>query len=592
VGGVQNADLQCLARVCKHPYICYDNDASNAGFKLVEKATELMSVHALTTPGPGSDLDSFIRSFGADHEKAWEAVQELIGSVKSYGRRYEAVADEIYRIRQKLDRSDFRRTHEIDSEVADAVRLDLAERGRFYYDIHSSYFMNDTTKQLVILQPDNAECQILLDKYGINATEKIYKYVIQDLYMKARRIGERTDVRYLSHYDQLKGTVYLYNHENQMYRIRSADIALVDNGTDGVLFLSNTANEPFVIGKEKPNTSLLDDLLISRINFAPDILSPDERRVIFTIWFYSLFFQSIMPTRPILAFIGEKGSGKTFTLRHVGKLLFGRAFDVMPVPAKPEDFDAAVTNSEFVAIDNADSKCRWLEDKLATVSTGGCISKRVLYTTNNHVNIPTRCNLAITARTPQFGRDDVADRSLILRVQRFEQMESEAELTRVLLENRDPIMTDVAYGIQEMLQALHASPGPIDCGQFRMADFAAFAIRIGRHNGQEEKMRSILAKLSNEQSAFALEGDPIGELLMEWAENNPGRPVSNAELCSELSTLAEKSGGAFEYRGNNRGFGQKMTHIRTNLEMFLDITEHPGRSRQKKYSYKLKDGAR
>ena len=41
-----------------------------------------------------------------------------------------------------------------------------------------------------------------------------------------------------------------------------------------------------------------------------------------------------------------------------------------------------------------------------------------------------------------------------------------------------------------------------------MADFAAFAMKVARHAGIETPMKAIFEKLTSEQSAFALEGDP------------------------------------------------------------------------------------
>jgi hypothetical protein len=100
VGGVNNADVQTLRKVARSPIICYDHDASGAGFALVEKPREVMSVTAFTTPPPDSDLDQYIRSFGCDHRAASEAVKALVAHRLSYPRHDQAVAAEIFAIRQ------------------------------------------------------------------------------------------------------------------------------------------------------------------------------------------------------------------------------------------------------------------------------------------------------------------------------------------------------------------------------------------------------------------------------------------------------------------------------------------------------------
>jgi hypothetical protein len=256
-----------------------------------------------------------------------------------------------------------------------------------------------------------------------------------------------------------------------------------------------------------------------------------------------------------------------------------------------EDFDTMVTNSAFVAIDNADSKCRWLEDRLATAATGGTIKKRVLYTTNQMVDIPLNCSLAITSRTPYFKRDDVADRLLIMKVERYSDFKPEGPLLKEVLTNRNQIMTEIAYHIQDAMKALVASHGIDDSSAFRMGDFGSFAIKVARHAGCEEDMKNIFRKLTHEQSAFTLEGEPLFDLLSEWVDTNSGTSVTNAELCQELSKVAEDRGADFYFKGKERAFAQKMVRIRPNLEQFFEITELPGRSRSRKFQFKPRRGA-
>jgi len=433
VGGVSSADFETLAAVCSSPVICYDNDVSGAGYQLVNKAREYVSLHAFTTPGQNSDLDSYIRSLHGNHESAWESLKTLVSKARPLSKLYSGVAKEVFHARQNHGWGDSRREFEINAQVATIIGRDLNDRGRFYWNPVDAYFFNDDDKKLIRLHKDDIECTQLLHRYGINRTERIFGYLIDDFRVAARKNGTGVQPYRMALYDQEHFALYLYNNDNQVYRIRTGSIELVDNGADGVMFLSDSRAESFTIGPSAPRTSLLDRTIFSKIPLADDNLSAAERRLMFSLWFYSLFFGSIMPTKPILAFVGEKGSGKSSTLRRVGKLLFGSRFDVMPLPQKVEDFDAAVSNSAFVAIDNADSRVKWLEDRLATVATGGTIRRRQLYTDNNIIEMPVHCSLAITSRTPHFKRDDVADRLLIMRVERIRDFSSESDRIREVL---------------------------------------------------------------------------------------------------------------------------------------------------------------
>jgi len=585
VGGVNNADYQAIQQVNPNPVFCYDNDESCIGYTLVSKAQPIMGVTAFTTPETDSDLDSFITAFGEDYESAWEAFEKLWAARKTIQRTFDSVATEIFGIRMAGGKQ-----FEINKRVAQVIINDLRTRGKFYHDGQETYFFIEVEKKLVKIDPDETDFNILIAKYGINRSEQIYKYVIEELRIEAFDRGTESEIYLLAHYDSHNFTVYLFNQENQVYRISPEKIELVDNGTDGVLFLSTSEASPFSASLSLDATSsVLDKYIISKANFSLSLLTPGERRILLTLWFYSLFFESIFPTKPILAFIGPKGSGKSTIQRLIGLLLTGENFDVTPLTDDSKDFDAAVTNSHFVAIDNADSKCRWLNDRLAVVATGGTIKRREYYTTNKLVDFRVRSFLSITSRTPEFHRDDVADRLLIMKLNRFDQSNfvSEKKLKDGLLFNRDKIMSEVVQHIQEIVQALKDMKGKPLVGSFRMADFYEFSYRIALRAGIEGKLCNIFEKLGREQSLFTLENEPIFELLRIWVLTNAAREVTNPELLEEFKKLAEERRINFYYPNPN-SFGQRMSHLRPNLEDFYDITERSIGGNRKVYSYKPK----
>jgi hypothetical protein len=97
VGGVENADFRTMQRAAKTPIINYDNDPNQAGLTLLEKAREVMSVTAFTTPSPHKDLDAYIRSFGQDYAGAWDAVKRLVAQRQPYPRIYSGTGREFLR---------------------------------------------------------------------------------------------------------------------------------------------------------------------------------------------------------------------------------------------------------------------------------------------------------------------------------------------------------------------------------------------------------------------------------------------------------------------------------------------------------------
>lgn len=585
VGGVNGADLKSVKFIDGSPTICFDNDSGKAGFALVENARKTMSVTCFTTPETNSDLDEYIRFFGKNYMKAWKKIKLLHANSKSYFRDYKGIKDEILFVRKNQGMPKLTNL-EIKNQVAKMIQEDLSERGNFYKSEGPKlYFFSTEDKTLIEINKDTFDLALKINDYGINRADGIYNYLFEALLAGCYRNGIETRVYKLAYYNKETFTVYLSNFKNQIYRVSPIGIDLVDNGTDGVLFLTEQGAIPFEISEYKDTECLLNKIIISTINFENDKLTCSERRLMFTFWFFSLFFESIMPTKPILAILGPKGSGKSMTLRKVGLLLYGEGFNVMPLTPDVKDFDAAITNNYFVAIDNADTKVRWLDDKLATVSTGGTLKVRHYYSNNNLLELRVRCFLAITSRKPQFGRDDVADRLLMMKVKRFSKFSNETKFLEEVIKNRGQLINEVLHNLQEITKALKKYNDHKLSGNFRMADFADFATKISRYAGVEKTVRNIFRKLQDEQIAFSLESDPIFELLLEWAEKHPKQEVTNKVLCRELSALAENHGLNFPYKGKERSFSQAMSQLRPQLKIFFKISKRKAGARKEYFTF-------
>ena len=253
------------------------------------------------------------------------------------------------------------------------------------------------------------------------------------------------------------------------------------------------------------------------------------------------------------------------------------------------DFDAAVTNNSFVVLDNADRKCNWLNDRLAVVATGGNVKRRDYFTTNTLVEFKVLAFVGITSRTPFFRREDVAERLLLLYVERIDSFLAESNLQAELQSRRNLIMSEVIQYLQKIVQALEAQRGENYATKFRMADFAAFALKIAHSEGRAEQLSSILDRTANEQSSFTLEEDPVVELLSLWLEEsngkNCGRAVKTAVLCNELAQIASANSIQFEFMGDTKRFGNHLTDIKSALRECFDLTEETKGGRYRYFSF-------
>jgi hypothetical protein len=591
VGGVDSADAETIRQLSRTPIISYDNDANKAGYELVESLRRVRTITAFTTPGIDSDMDSHIKSFKTDIKSAYQSVKDLIAGRTLFNRPYDAVLQEADAIRRMEPISLHK--FEVHRQVAEIVIADLKERARFYYDGSIAYLFFDAEKLLVSIEKDNQDLELALSRYGIAPSDVIYRHMLNSVRLEAIEHGIRTKVFTFSHYDKETGSLYLYDFGQGIYQITPDRVEHVDNGTDGVLFLHNPDWLSFTFDEEKQtDCSPFVDVILSRIPFRKDILSVEDRRLLFLIWFYALFFPELFPTRPILAMIGEMGSGKTITLRKIGQLLFGPNFNVMQVSDDPKDFDAAVTHLPYVAIDNADSKKKWLEDRLAVAATGGSIKRREYFTTNKLVQFPIQAFLGITSRTPHFRRNDIADRLLIFYVDRFEEFQPEAILLSELHNRRSQIMTEVIGHLQEIIRALKDTSRTVTATRFRMADFAEFALRVGSAQGLESHVLAILDGLINEQTSFSLDDEPIVELLDLWLREQSGRngerEVTTSILCKELAALAQTHEIEFEFQGKTRSFAQRIRNLMPSLREYFEINERKAGGRRRYLSFRLR----
>ncbi len=291
------------------------------------------------------------------------------------------------------------------------------------------------------------------------------------------------------------------------------------------------------------------DTLIGDLNFfsgegTPQ--SPEDQRLLLLIWMLSIAFESVQPTKPLALAIGPAASGKSFMFRRIGRLFYGSGFNVTGIRKDGEnDFFVAITNSPFCAFDNVDAYIPWLEDALATSATGMKIVKRVLYETNRAVSSEPRCFIALTARTPHFRRDDVAELVIPLRLGRLPTKRPENELLKEVLEQRNVLMSEYANLLNRVV-AQH-KPERWDSG-LRLADFEKIATRIGDALERPVAVRKILVQLQTSQHLYATEENDLFLLLDMWSEEftttndmnvgNSGRTVLATELFTELRQLA------------------------------------------------------
>lgn len=583
VGSIREADFDTVKDLDPSPIICFDNDKNGASQELIKNAKEIMSFYSLTIPEPCSKLNDFFQTFDKDHPRAWLEFKKLQANAKIIFRGYEGVAKEILEIRKNEGENKLS-SFEKNSLISKTLINYMKSRGKFYQSKGLNLYYSSEEKKLIAIDKTGEDLGLLMDNFGFNQAEGICNYLYYALIMECMKNGQKTEVHKISFYNPETFTLYLSNRKNQIYRISPETIKLVDNGTDGVLFLNDRKAISFKLEKPKTTKSLLDKHIISQASFKSGDLKKREQRLILTLWFYSIYFESIMPTKPILVLVGEKGSGKTTTMKKIGKVLYDKNFNVMN-QKELKDFDAAVCNSHFLVLDNLDKKVAWLDDKLATVATGGTMKIRALYSNYEMLDFPVKCFLAITTKKPKFNRDDVADRLLLLDMKRCKNFSAEEGLLSEFMKNKNCLMYEIVHSLQEITRALKKEKDNKIKVRFRMADFADFSIRVARYAGIEKQVKLAFKKLTEKQIQLADGRDPVLQLIWKWGQKYPGKEITPAELCKELTALAEASDGKFIYRNKHRAFCQKFTHLLSRLRKDFDIDVREAGGHKKYYAF-------
>lgn len=465
--------------------------------------------------------------------------------------------------------------------VARAIRQDLESRGVFYrtHGDGELLFFHKPEHELYPIGSRQLRA-LCSDIYGINGKEPIWSYLDEELHAHCLRAGEVAEFFRFARYQA--GKLYIHAGGHAVFRLDGQSIATIDNGQDGVLFAPDPTLDPV-----NPDYQFQGNPVREYLVSVANAIDPD-RLLLYELYIYSIFFESLLPTKPIVLFTGPKGSGKTSAGRALKRALFGKRATVdTGMTSKEDAFWASVCDSSLVCMDNVDSIVPWLADSLAVVATGGKYNRRKLYETNTRVHYLPRCFVMITSRNPQsFTRDDVVDRLLLVEVERRNDFIPESALLARLDGLREQIWGQLLVTLNKMVSELQkpVTPSPLE---HRLADWARLAIRFAPILGiadVEEKLKV----LESSKVQFALDDSPLVQGLEDWMSANPQHDfISTGELYQTIVAMQEGKGKKFPLK-SARVFGMQLKNLKPELSTRYDIEEKPGPSNKKLFRFCLK----
>lgn len=476
------------------------------------------------------------------------------------------------------------------SAVTDLLLSDIQEKGMIYFSNNSYYLFMKNEKLIIQVTEDSRSLKNYLTKNGINAAEGLYRYVLQELIAYCFDNAKNVDIHRFAYFDKENFILYLYRTPTSLLKIDENSIEEVDNGCNEVLFAEIPEYKPFNIVDTDINKDYFKEHYLDAIITLDKANGNMDYKKLIEIWFYSLFFESIMPTKPLLAFIGEKGSGKTSVIRRMGKILYGKKFNVSQFTPDYKDINAMITNNHLLAIDNLDSPTTNINDTLARVATGQVIKMRDLYTTNKQVDFEVHCYIALTSMKPHFTRDDVADRLICIFLHRFDDFESENRQIDGTDKTRDKIMSYVLLRLQKIIKKLKENKNKFFKTKSRMGDFAEFALKIAENEEAQESLLKQFEALSRQQSDFATKEDIIYLILNEIVgkQCNKKQEYSSTELYKRFKECAIELGLERNFDkiySSPKSVTTHLLNIQSNVSDNIIINRRKGHANQYFYTF-------
>jgi hypothetical protein len=139
------------------------------------------------------------------------------------------------------------------AKIAEAVVLAVAERGQFFFeleqrDFRSTMFFDSDRKRLELISGDPFHAW-LSDWLRINRADPIFTHIISEIQTVALNEKYSKGIVPEKFWATRSGAIYLSNGDANLVRITPDSVTILDNGTDGVLFVAGDTLKRKILSK-------------------------------------------------------------------------------------------------------------------------------------------------------------------------------------------------------------------------------------------------------------------------------------------------------------------------------------------------------
>ncbi len=268
---------------------------------------------------------------------------------------------------------------------------------------------------------------------------------------------------------------------------------------------------------------------------------------------------------PVLALLGEQGSGKSWVARTARELVDPNRASLRSEPRDPRDLIIAATNSWVVSLDNVSRVEDWLSDCLCRLATGGGFTTRELYTDSDETIFDAQRPIVTNGIEDYIVRGDLLDRALIVRVPVIpdDKRRSEAEMVAHFERLRPAILGALLDLVAGTLRALPTVSAP---RVYRMADFCFWSL-AAEAAGAWDAGEFMVAYGANREAAneTALEASIIIPALREMMVARPHWTGTASDLLTELSDRAGETTKSKSWPKTARSLSGHLRRLAPNL---------------------------
>lgn len=313
---------------------------------------------------------------------------------------------------------------------------------RFYFLTHSTHEVFEFTLSHLSLRDFHTHPfgQYLGRTFGINSADSETLIRMANLYTTSG--SQSVTPRRVSHatIHNGHGVLYVQLTDSQLLRITSSSIDIVENGSDGQLFISGVVTP---ISIDRLNEALLDEETDSEPNWfstlstttlqpIPPLNIEDTISFIGSLFYLAPWFRRFRGLQlPIEMAVAEPGSGKSFLYKLRQGILTGNSRE-QSVPQQLRDWYTSITNGGDLWVgDNVNALHRDLKQVLAdelcriTTSESPSITVRQLYTTNTVARLEIPCTFAFTAIQNPFVAEDFVQRAVFMHFDAIKQYDAD-----------------------------------------------------------------------------------------------------------------------------------------------------------------------